>query len=61
LQDGAVLNRKETLVARTFQAIALTRIVDGAGKMRTFLAIGYVFVFCGADQNTTVFSRRIRE
>jgi hypothetical protein len=61
LQDGAILDRKEALVARTFKSVFRLRIIDRARKMSAFLAVAYVFVLGGPDHYAVVFLCRVAE
>jgi hypothetical protein len=54
LQNSAILNREEAFVARTFKPVFCLRIIDRARKMSAFLAVAYIFVFGGADQDAMV-------
>src|SRR5690349_7679475 len=49
MQDRTILHGKKTLVAGACEAVVLGGIVDGAGEVRAFLAVGDVVVFTGAD------------
>ncbi len=54
LQNGAILDREETFVARAFKPVFRLRIIDRARKMSAFLAVAYIFVLGGADQDAMV-------
>src|SRR5215470_17198446 len=61
LQDRAVLDGKESLMAGAFEAIILRGIVDSAGKVCALLAVGDVLVFSSAHHDAAIFGCRIGE
>jgi hypothetical protein len=61
LQDRAVPDGKESLVAGAFEAVILRGIIDGTGKMRAFLAVGDVFVFASTHHDAMILRCRRRE
>src|SRR6266446_1512120 len=61
LQDRAILYRKESLVAGTFEPIFFRRKVHGARQVCTLLTVGYVFLFAGADKDAVILCGRVGE
>jgi len=49
LQHFPGFDREIALVTRTFQPVFVARIINGARKMRAFLAVGNIGLFVGPD------------